>query len=391
LRNSLPVKILVFTLIRIVLGTMHRMVYPFMREFSRGLGVDTQALTLAVTARSAIGGAGPFLASIADSRSRKTGMLLGLLLFATGAGLVVVWPSYPALFAALALAMLGNSLFEPSVQAYLGDRVPYEQRGRVLAIVELGWSLSFIIGMPAMSILIARSGWNAPFKALAVIGLVALIFLGWFLADDANQPSRGSNLYRNFRLVLTSRAAVTGIVMEILFTSGNEVVNLVFGLWLEDSFALKITALGAASAVIGLAELNGELLTAFIIDRLGKARAIAIGLSLNSLIAVGLPIVGRSLPGALTGLFLFYLTFEFVVVSSIPLLSEILPEGRATMMSFTSTGRALGRALSALLAAPLYAIGIQASSLAALAFNVAALAALQFVSRELQKDRQPTL
>jgi predicted MFS family arabinose efflux permease len=96
---------------------------------------------------------------------------------------------------------------------------------------------------------------------------------------------------------------VTGLAMSLMLSAGNEVVNLVFGVWIESSFGLKIAALGAASVVIGFAELGGETLTATITDRLGKPRAVAAGLILNCLAALALPFLGSTQVGAFIGLF----------------------------------------------------------------------------------------
>jgi predicted MFS family arabinose efflux permease len=164
--------------------------------------------------------------------------------------------------------------------------------------------------------------------------------------------------------------------MGFLLSAANEVVNLIFGVWMEDSFGLKIAALGAASAVIGLSELGGEGLTAALVDRLGKVRAVTLGLVANCLAALALPVLGRTLPGAFVGLFCFYITFEFTVVSSIPLMSEVVPSARATLMASHGASHALGRALGALLAPPIYALGFGGSCLAAVCFNLIALVAL---------------
>jgi predicted MFS family arabinose efflux permease len=58
-----------------------------------------------------------------------------------------------------------------------------------------------------------------------------------------------------------------------------------FGVWLEDSFGLQIAALAGASAVIGLSELSGEGLVALLTDRIGKPRALVLGLSANAVTA----------------------------------------------------------------------------------------------------------
>ncbi len=52
---KLRAQILVMTLARIVLNTMHRMVYPFLAVFARGLGVDLAVIAYALTLRSLLG------------------------------------------------------------------------------------------------------------------------------------------------------------------------------------------------------------------------------------------------------------------------------------------------------------------------------------------------
>jgi predicted MFS family arabinose efflux permease len=391
LKTSLRFQILIFTLIRVVLNTMHRMVYPFLAVFGRGLGVDLPSLALAVTARSLGGTVGPFLASVADSHGRKIGMLLGLSLFSLGTGLVVFWPTYPVFVLTLALTMLGKYVFDPSMQAYLGDRVPYQRRGRAIAITEYGWSLSFILGIPLMGFIIARLGWVAPFPLLCLLGLISLLTLAWMLPRDPAIERGRPKFWINLRAVFSSIPALLGLTVGLFISASNEVINLVFGVWLEDSFGLQIAALGVASAVIGLSELGGETLTAGFTDRLGKANAVVLGLLANCLAALVLPLAGRSLPGALVGLFFFYISFEFTIVSNIPLMTEIFPSARATLMAANIAAHSLGRALGALLAPALYLQGqglaqlppLMVSSLVTILLNLVALAALYFLRRRI--------
>jgi predicted MFS family arabinose efflux permease len=139
--------------------------------------------------------------------------------------------------------------------------------------------------------------------------------------------------------------------------------------------------------VIGLSELSGEGLVALLTDRIGKSRALAWGLTANALAAALLPLIGRTQAGALAGLFLFYITFEFVMVSQIPMMTEVVPGARATVMSFNVAGHSIGRALGALLATFLYQmLGFGFVAVLAVAFNVFGLLAL----RRLERDLQPT-
>ena len=371
-------QLLIVMLLRTIFNTMHRMVYPFLGTFARGLGVDITALSFALTGRSLVGAFVPIVASVADQRGRRFGMLAGIALFTLGVGLVAVFPTLWALTVALILALFGKYLFDPAMQAYFGDRIPYQRRGLALAVTEVGWSLAFILGVPAMGLLIARSGWSAPFPVLAALSLGMFVVIWWMAPrrDTNHVPAR--NPWANFGAVLRNAPALAGISIALWASAANELVNLIFGVWLEDSFGLQIAALAGASAVIGFSELGGEGLVALLTDRIGKPRALALGLLANALASVLLPFIGRTEVGALVGLLLFYITFEYVMVSHVPLMTELLPGARATVMSFNLTGHSLGRALGAFLAPFIYQqFGFLFVALLAVVFNIFGLTALR--------------
>ena len=374
------------------MNTSIRMIYPFLPLIGRGMGVDLVTLSRALTLRSASGVFGPLLGTVADTRGRRTGMLLGLSLFTVGVGLMVFWSSYTTFAVMLVLSLLGVLTIMPSMAAYLGDRVPYKQRALALALTETSWSLSFIIGVPIIAFLISRGGWTAPFPFLMGAGVLAMAALLWMLPRDRSEGGSPVMAWQNLRKVLTYKPALAGIIMAIAYCTSNELVNLIFGVWLEDSFGVQIAALAAASVVIGVSELSGEVLVIGITDRMGKRRAIGIGLLLNSLVALGLPFLGTSMAGALVGLFLFYLTFEFTIVSSLPLMNEILPVARATTMAVFISGTSVGRAFGDMLAIPLYSYGESTGNLAGIIvvvigvvlFNAIALLALKVLSSSMQ-------
>ena len=374
----LRIQLVVFMFLRIIFNTMHRMIYPFLNIFARGLGVDFETLSKIVAARNFVGIFGPVFAPVADKRGRKFAMLLGIVFFTLGLSAVAFHPSLLTFALALLLALLGKYLFDPAMQSYFGDRIPYERRGTALAITEMAWGLAFIVGIPLAGLLIAKYGWTAPFPLLAVLGVGMFGVILWMVPHAphaSQQPVTDSR--KNFRTVLTSIPALAGISIAVWASAGNELVNLIFGVWLEDSFGLKIAALAGASAIIGFSEISGEGLVALTTDRLGKPRALVLGLTGNALAALLLPIVGRTEIGALVGLFLFYITFEYIMVSHIPMMTELVPEARATLLSFNLTGHSLGRLIGSLLATFIYQrFGFLPVTLIAVVFNLFALLAL---------------
>jgi predicted MFS family arabinose efflux permease len=375
-------QILFFTIARTIVNTGIRMVYPFLPAIARGLGVEIESVTLAITARSALGFIGPVLGSLADRLGRKMAMLSGLALYSAGLTLVAFWPTFAAFFLALVLSGIGKIVFDASVQAYVGDRVPRSKRGLAVGLIEFGWSGAFLIGIPAVGWVIARAGWSAPFPLLAALVLAAGVILWRIIPGGKPQADSRPPFFYSIRVILTRRVAFAALLAGALISASNEVINIVFGLWMEDAFGLQIAALGIASAVIGIAELGGEGLVVSLTDRLGMRRSVVFGIAANIFTSLALPLLGTSITGALLGLFVFYLTFEFTIVATIALMTELAPDVRATLMAGNIAFHGLGRVLGALIGPLAFASGMSANGLLAAIFNGIALVLLLLFVRE---------
>lgn len=387
--SSLRAQLAAFSIVRTVLNTGYRMVYPFLPALARGLGVDLRSAALAVTARSSLGAAAPLFGWFADRYGRRPALLLALLLSTAALGAVAAWPTYPVFFLSLMLAAAAKMLFDTATQAYIGDRVAYRERGLAIALTEFGWSGAFLIGMPLCGLAIGRAGWSAPFAGLAVLALLSAVVLWRMLPLDPPPAGARPAWSAGLGQILRAPPALAGLGVGVLISTANEVINIVYGAHMEQSFGLRVAALGAATALIGLSELSGEGLVAALADRLGKRRAVAWGVALNIAAALALPALAATLPGALAGLFLFYLTFEFTLVSAIPLMTELVPAARATLMAGNLAAHSTGRALGAWLGPLLYAGGLRANTLAAAAFDLAAIALLLALVREAVEPALP--
>ncbi len=362
-----------FLITRIILDTGFRMVYPFLPTFARALGVDISTISLAITARSSLGILSPFIGSAGDSIGRKSAMLMGLSIFAGGSLVILLWPSYIGFLIALLLGSLGKVVFDPAMQAYLGDRVPYNLRGRAIAITEIGWSGAALVGLPIIGWIIYRSNWVAPFPILGILAALAAFFIWRTIPSDPAVDSGRPTLMRALRTILSRPSTLAALTVSLLINIGNESINVIYGVWLENSLGLQVVALGAASVLIGLAELSGVGLVARLADQLGKIRALSLGIISITVACLLLPFLGGSLIPALLGLFLFYLTFEFTFVTLISLFTELEPSARATLMATSITAAAGGRALGALIGPALFEINILASSAFGAAMAIIAL------------------
>jgi len=281
-------------------------------------------------------------------------MEIALLAFTLAGALLVTFGTVTAAVMAFALYGLSKVLYDPAVHAYLGDTVPYAKRGRAIGILELSWSSAWLLGVPASGLLIEHLGWRTPWAVLAVLGLIGFWLIRTRVPPAHHQlaSNPGTSLVKNvwatWRRLLRRRPVYILLLTSLLLTLANEIPFIVYGAWLETAFGLSLSALGIASILVGLAEAAAEIGTTVITDRLGKRRSVLAGLLGLAASLVLLPwLSALGLIAALTAVVLMLITFEFGIVSLIPLATELAPDARASLLSLNLTAFSLGRILGA--------------------------------------------
>jgi predicted MFS family arabinose efflux permease len=373
--HRLPVTLSAMLLARITLNISYRITYPFLPVIARGLGVDLATAGLLVTGRAAGGLVSPIFGPLSDRYGRKRLMLIGVALLIVGAAVCATLPFYAAFLAAFVTFGIARSVYDPTMQAYIGDRVPYERRGRAMGVTELSWSGAWLLGVPATGWLIARAGWQSPFTALAALGAAGLLLLSSLLPRDVPVSANSASL--QFGRVIRNRNLVAVLVVGFLLILANEITFIVYGAWMESRFHVSVVELGLVSIVIGIAEAAGELGSTAFVDRLGKRRAVLAGLVLTGITYAALPMLGQHLVWTLGGVAVLSFAFEFTVVSLLPLISELDPGARATVMSVNiatmTMARMIGSASGTALFARMVRLGpnaVVSVAASALAFGV---------------------
>ncbi len=372
--RALVFNLLMTGLCRLVLNTARRFAYPFAPEISRGLGVPITHVTAMLAVNQLSGVLGLLAGPLSDRYGFRAAMLLGMSLLAAGMLAAAVNATYLTVLAALFLAGLAKNVFDPALQAYVGEHVPYRRRGLVIGLIETSWAGSTLIGVPLVGVLIASYGWQRPFLAMGVLGLVGLAAIRWGIPAD-RRPGGGTMsagaLIAAWRQLGQSRPARSVLALAFLVSVANDALFVIIGAWLESRFNLGVAAIGFGTIVIGLSELGGEFLTVAIADRLGKRRAILLGLVSGVCAYAALPLMERTLGMALAGLFGLFLVVEFTIVTTFSLATEVMPDRRATMMAGLLAAAGLGRMAGALAGGWLWIAG----GLSAVAGCAAALSA----------------
>ncbi|MGH2544823.1 MAG: MFS transporter [Ardenticatenaceae bacterium] len=340
---------------RTVANVNYRIVYPFLPAIARGLGVSLEAAGRLVSLQGGIGLVAPLFGPLSDSYGRRRMMEVALLVLALASGMVFFSGSFVPVLFGFAGFGIAKALYDPAMQAYVGDAVPYARRGRVIAITELAWSFAWLFGVPVAGLLIERGGWRAPWGIIALLALIGVLVTRVFLPparpvsqDGAhNEPVPWHSLLRRAPV----RAALF-TAFGMLFALEN--VFIVYGAFLENRFNLAISAIGIVSIVIGVSELLGEGGAAAWTDRLGKKRSVIAGLLAFAASLLFLSLLSSHLITVLAGFALAILCFEYAIVSFLPLMTELAPEARATLLSMNIAAMGTGRLLAPIVGTTLY-------------------------------------
>lgn len=377
------------TISRLFLNTGLRMVYPFLPAFARGLGVPLPALAGLVALRSYASILSPLFGPLSERYGRRVMLVVSMVLFSLGCIVIVIWPDLWAFGVTLIVVAVAKVIYDPAMQAYIGDTVRYEKRGRSIAISELSWAGAFFLGMPLVGLAITEWGWQAPFLWLAALGIGGALALRVLLPSGGGQDGSATNLAETWQVIRRHRVIWAAAVYITLMMAANELILIVFGDWMETSFALTLTALGLVSAVIGGAEVTGELTTAAVVDRIGKRRFIIFTGSMTAVMYLVLPTIGLTLVIAMVSLFILFLFFEMSVVGGIPLMTELVPQARGIVLSVVLAAAGLGRGLGASIGPLLWSRGdLRLNGLVAAIIMAAAVVILALWVHEAPNERE---
>src|ERR1051325_693099 len=214
-----------------------------------------------------------FVGPLSDRVGRKKVLVSGLALFAAASFLTYHVSTFNALVILRAMTGLAAGTLSTSALSFAGDYYPYEQRGRAMGILSMGYFVAFVIGVPAGALAASRLGWHWVFACLSVgAGIMLIIALARLPSGSAHvAPYRAK---RKFMDHFRKPDRFAGMVAAFL-TSGGIVGFLTYvGAWLKTTFGIGIDRIGLLFMVSGLAAVVASPLSGWLSDHAGKRNVI---------------------------------------------------------------------------------------------------------------------
>lgn len=385
--NSLTRAIALTVIARFAHDVAARVVYPFLPEIAAGLRVPIDRAGQLLSLRSGLTILSPFAGAAADRIGHRRSMSMALALLAVGLFVIGSADGLPATTIGFILSGAASALYLPAQLAYIGERTPYERRGRVFGAIEMTWAAAGIVGIPAMALLINPLGWRAPFVALSIsAALCAALTLileetphpersGIFSprsrrmrfrsifgvkrilrlrpANRCGPPLRMLTPFRDllslFKLIVRNRSVIALLLAWLLLFVSFENIQVGYASWFESHFGMSAGERGLTQTLFSLFEIAASFSSSLFLDRIGKKRGVTAGLIVALAGYILLTTIGSvALWLGLASMSVAFLGFEFSVVSGLPIASEQLPQARGTMLALLIMSGGLGRMLGAI-------------------------------------------
>lgn len=364
------------TVARLGANALYRFAGPFLAVIARGLDVTIGELGVALTIAELCGLAAPLIGRFVDRVSRRLAMVAGLAGLALGA-LIAASSNHVAQFAAgLFVLSFAKIVYDVGQGSWIADHVAFARRGRVVGLTETSWALGLLVGVSSMGLIAGATSWPWAYVAgavfVAIMGAVLWRRIGPDDVPDAHRVETAP--YGPVRL---GRAGWLAVGAMVAMAGASQTMFVTFGAWLEDDHGFSTAALSAVTFSIGGLELAASTLSTARTDRWGKERSvIGGGLTMVGAAAVFIVLVDV-LPVSLAMLGVFIASFEFAIVSIIPIGGDLVAGRPAAGLSRFLAASTVGRALTTVPATLLFDhVGIRACALLGAALAVAVAVAM---------------
>lgn len=283
----MPRLLYLLTLCNLTIGTGAFVINGILGTISTSLDVSVAAAGQAMTVYALTTAVlGPIALLFTGRWPRRKALVIAMALFGSG-NLLCAWaPTLPVLLAGRALMGVG-ACFTPMGAGIVVAMVPPEQRGRALALVFLGMSLSYVIGMPIGAWLGLEYGWRIP--VFGVAGAAALCCVALYRLVPRDMATPGATLAGAVSQ-LRRPAVLWTLALTLVYFVAIFNVFAYIGPVLLALNPMTNTQLSLALMSFGLAGVAGTLLGGWANDRFGAQTTLTLQLTLLALMMVLVPL-----------------------------------------------------------------------------------------------------
>ncbi len=262
-----------FALVNLVLGTGAFVVAGILKPISDALAVSIPAAGQAMTTYAlATAVLVPIALVLTGGLRRKLAMQVSLLLFMLGNVVCALATSLSILLLGRALMGVG-AMFTPLAAGLAVAMVEPAKRGKALALVFLGVSLAYVVGLPLGTWLGFKYDWHAPIIAVATASLLALIAVTVLVPRDTQGPSAN---FGGLKVVMRVAEVRWTLFFTLLYFTSIFCVFSYVGPVQQALNPMSMEQLSLTLAMFGVSGVAGTLIGGWANDRFGSTPTLRI-------------------------------------------------------------------------------------------------------------------
>ena len=373
----MPRLLWLFSLVNLVIGSSAFVIAGILVPMAADLGVSVPAAGQAMTAYAlATALLSPALLLASGNWSRKTALLLALALFAAGNLVCALASSVTALMAGRVLMGLG-AVFTPLAAGITIALVEPARRGKALALVFLGFSLSYVVGVPIGAWLGLAFNWHTPIWLFTALSLLALGAAALWVPGDIRAPGAR---FEGLLALLARRDVLSVLLLTLLSFVAIFAVFSYIGPVLQALTPMSRDMQSLTLALFGASGVAGTLIGGAANDRFGPRRTLRIQLTVLGSMMVLLPLAQGSWPLLMLTLIVWGTAGFGMMVPQQSRLATLAPAQAPMLLSLNASMLYLGTALGAIVGGALAdRLGFAQLAWAGVPFVACGLAILQAV------------
>jgi DHA1 family inner membrane transport protein len=373
---AMPRLLWLFSLVNLIIGTSAFAVTGILSEIAEGLRVSVPAAGQAMTAFAlSTAVLAPSVLVLTGRWPRRRVMLLGMALFTAGCVVSALAPSLTLLLAGRVLMGVG-AVYIPTAAGVALTLVEPARRGQALALVFLGMSLSYVVGLPAAAWVAAHWGFRAALWSGAALALAAFMLLAVLVPRGIQAPGASfSGLGRVIRRPeVLAVLALTLTYFVAIFVVFSYIAPVLRALVPMDATRLSLTL-----SLFGIAGMLGTLSGGAANDRFGARRTLVAQLVVLGLTMALLPLTAGHWGWMMAVMFVWGTAGFGMMAPQQSRLAMLAPQEAPLVLSLNSSmlylGTAVGAALGGALAPVIGFANLAWPSVAAVTLGLALLLA----------------
>ncbi|MFB7642079.1 MFS transporter [Peribacillus butanolivorans] len=237
--------------------------------------------------------AAPILLIVTQRVERKRLTLFTLFIFLIGNVIAVFSNYYSILLVGRIIAASSGSLLIALCLTMVPNIVTEQYRARAIGIVFMGVSASLVLGVPIGLMLGNAFGWRAPFIMIAILTLVSMAGVFFFLERMAPKPS--IPIGRQLR-TLKNRKILFAQATSFVMLTGHLTLYGYLTPFLKMKLGLDGTWVSIVYLIFGIAAVVGGGIGGFLADRFGPKRTIISVIILFAVSMLSIPYTTFALP-----------------------------------------------------------------------------------------------